>query len=422
VSGTVVAAASVERLTGSVAVGGSGLRGFAAAVGRGGVVADVSAADGSAAGTATWIVLELCEFSRQSLKRFTFRTGLRIGSPGGRNRWAAMLPRIGMAGAAWLTGLRLSLVHSWRVDPPSRNGDAGWRRKLRCRAGLIRHDRDTGLRCTPISKQGYPALRWVAIDFCHRTRLGDNGSADGLRAVAIRSCCGTGLVTRRRSRGRRGGCVRGQQWQYEPHNQCDAGKKRYPYRYVSASAPRPRRPGRPGPCGIYLGALERLIWPSRRSGQWARWWDVFDVAGDSPGWLLWYRGQELRRGWCDLFGVVGGCSGGRVWPGEWALSRLFGITGTPKWLVHVECRSRKLTLLRCGRLSLCGIVASSPKRTSPTPLSRKPAGATAMSASISRNGIRHVQLRASASDAGAKAGPAVGAACNGPRSATPATP
>lgn len=144
-------------------------------------------------------MLKLCEFSRQSLKRFTLRGRLRIGGSGRRNRWATIMSRIWIAGGAWLTSVRLALVHCWHVNSPSRNGDAGWRRKLRCRAGLIRRDRHTGLRCTPISKQGHRALRWAAINCCHRTRRGDNGNAEGLRAVSILSCCRTGLVTRRRS-------------------------------------------------------------------------------------------------------------------------------------------------------------------------------------------------------------------------------
>lgn len=232
------AAASVDVAASSTTARGR-RRGVAAAVagGGGGFGAASAITSGSATGTATRVLLELRELPRQSLKRFTLRAGLRIGGSGGRNRWAAMLARIGIPGAAWLTSVRLALVHCWQVNSPPRHGDAGWQGKLRCYAGLIHRDRDTGLCCTPISKQGYLALRWALIDSCHRTVLADHGSADRLRDMAIRSgCCGTGLVTRRRSRGRRRGSTRGKQRQYEPHDQRDASNKRYPYRYISAGA------------------------------------------------------------------------------------------------------------------------------------------------------------------------------------------
>ena len=124
-----------------------------------------------------------------------------------------MLASVGIAGAAWPISVRLALVDQWQIISPSGNGDGIWRRKLCCSAGLTRHSWGTGLRCNPISKQGYGALGRAPVGSWDRTRLGDHGSVDGLCAgvpVAVRSCCwAAGLVTRRRSRGRRGGRVRG---------------------------------------------------------------------------------------------------------------------------------------------------------------------------------------------------------------------
>ena len=100
------------------------------------------------------------------------------------------------------------------------------------------------------------------------------------------------------------------------------------------------------------------------------------------------------------------------------------VIGAPEWLIQAKCGPGKRALLRHGRLGLADIVEGSPKGPTPTSLPTQPAAPTTMSASVSRNGIRHFQLRLDSvtSDADANKGPAVGAARRGAKSATPTTP
>lgn len=102
------------------------------------------------------------------------------------------------------------------------------------------------------------------------------------------------------------------------------------------------------------------------------------------------------------------------------------MVSAPQRLVYPECGSSNRALLRHSCSGAIEIINGSPEYAPPPSLPSLATAPTTMSASVSRNRIRHLQLRLAPvtndSDAGAKTAPSVGAAFKGARSPTPVTP
>jgi hypothetical protein len=190
-----------------------------------------------------------------------------------------------------------------------------------------------------------------------------------------------------------------------------------------------------------LGRARGLFWRDGRE------WDCGGVPGGVPRWL---RGPDHRQccgggvggAWQRLFRL--GCwSGGWRWGGllrlvgdirrEWFWSDRCGrwgcgggVVSSPQRLVYTEYGSSNRALLRHARSGAVDLLNGSSEDTSPSSLPSLVTAPTTMSASVSRNRIRHLQLRlapvTSDSDAGANTAPSVGAALRGARSPTPVTP